>query len=153
MSGSRARKNPKSSPYILPFTSLVISVLIKYATVVLIPIYLLLLYQQVTAKKVQREKIWLFCSFALYLVLFLAPLREEIYSWYFIWPFTFVVLTQNNFLKSLSVAFSCGLLFRVTPFIYTGQWFGITTYIKKIVTFVPLLVAFLTYPIYKKLLK
>ena len=81
----------------------------------------------------------------MFIIFLLSPLREEMYSWYFIWPLTFVALLNAGRLMRIigfvSLAFSLGLLFRFAPFIYTRDWSGITPLVKTLVTFIPPLVA------------
>ena len=77
----------------------------------------------------------------MYLAFFLSPLREEIYAWYFIWPLSFVAISDIRWLTVVSGGFSLGLPLRFAPYLATGSWSGITPLVKKIVTFVPPMVA------------
>lgn len=122
---------------ILGFFSWVLSVGIKYASLVLLPIFFL-------AKRLSKEQIFQASYWLMFLVFLISPIREEIYPWYVIWLLTFAALIPGNrFIVCLTLALSLGTLFRYTPFIYTGEWSGITPMVKKIVTAVPpLLVCF-----------
>lgn len=128
------------------------SIFIKFATLFLLPVYLLALYLIVKKKSINWSNIWLWSSIAMYLIFFLSPIREELYSWYLIWPFVFVsLLPEQRFLQLETLAFSFGLLFRVTPFLLTRSWGGLTPTVKKIVTFIPPLISGAYYAIRKKI--
>lgn len=132
--------------------SLIVSIFIKYSTLFLLPVYLYVLICIFYKKKVPWNKVWFFSAVSMYVIFFLSPIREEIYSWYLIWPLTFVSLITNlELLRYITLAFSFGLLFRVVPFFYTLNWGGSTPLIKKIVTFFPPSIAFLYYALRKKI--
>ena len=155
---------------------LFLSILIKYATVFLLPIYAYMFYQQklnsfcceaelrrnpdrqigglhnvLRKKEIVWERVWFWSAIAMYGMFFSSPLREEIYAWYLIWPLTFVAfLPPRHFLTFVSFGFSFGLMFRVAPFIYARNWAGMTPLIKKIVTFIPPAFTAMLYVIKKK---
>lgn len=113
---------------------LIASIFIKGATIVLIPLLFL------------KKPSWYAASVAMYGIFFLSPIREEIYAWYFIWPLTFLALAEREtILHAVSYGFSFGLMLRIVPFLYTRSWVGITPMVKKIVTFVPVVVSLLIY--------
>ena len=125
---------------------LLFSIGIKYATIVLIPIYLLWLMH-----KINREKIFLYSAVLLFGVFLLSPLREEMYPWYLIWPLSLIVLIDGySKVKALLVALSFGLLFRYVPFMLTYSWSGYTPEIKKIVTIAPVLIAYVYINFFKR---
>lgn len=68
------------------------SVLVKYVSIVLLPVILFLIWQQVTKKNIQWERVFLISLVLMTLVFFTAPIREEIYPWYWIWVLPFVSL-------------------------------------------------------------
>lgn len=132
---------------ILGFTNWILSLGIKYATVVLLPVFLL-------QKKLSKEQIFHASYWLMFLVFLASPIREEIYSWYVIWLITFAVLIpKKRLVFYLTLALSLGTLLRYTPFLYTGTWEGITPLVKKIVTTVPLGLVSLAYFIDKLWLK
>lgn len=139
---------------ILSVTAMIFSIFIKYATIILVPIYIFIFIQKITNKNINWQKVWL-CCFVLLLVAFsISPIREEMYSWYFIWPFTFLVLVDGLILiKVAACALMFGLLFRFAPFIYFRTWEGVTPIAKIIVTMVPVALSAVLYPIYRKRLK
>lgn len=131
--------------------ALACSILIKYATLALLPVYVYSLISGTYEKRVNTERLWIWCAMAMYLVFFFSPLREEIYAWYLIWPLTFVALVANwSILHVVTMAFSFGLPFRLAPFLYFRNWGGITPLIKKLVTFIPPTVVGFVYAIHKK---
>lgn len=120
--------------------SFLFSVGIKYATIVLLPVYLYTFYRSWQKREVNYGKIFLWATVLMYLVFFLSPWREELYPWYLIWPLSFLALLDGfTKIKILSIALSFGLLLRYAPFMLTFSWFGTTPFIKKIVTLVPVL--------------
>jgi hypothetical protein len=82
----------------------------------------------------------------MFIVFLLSPLREEIYSWYFIWVISFAaLLPKNKLLFWLVIGFSFGLLLRHTPWLYFRNWGGPTPKIKTLTTFIPPNVALFFY--------
>ncbi len=142
----------KKQRFILSAILLLSSIFIKFATIVLVPIYVYTCYRVFRKEKINWSTIWMFSALALYIMFLLSPLREEIYSWYFIWPLTFVsLLPLNSLLSFVSIGFSLGLLFRIAPYLYTKEWGGITPLVKKMVTFVPPGIMGIYYAIRKKI--
>ncbi|EKD86800.1 MAG: hypothetical protein ACD_37C00140G0003 [uncultured bacterium] len=118
--------------------SLVLSVLIKFATLFLFPVYIYILWQKIRKKAIKWEKVYILSAILMSIIFFLSPIREEIYPWYFIWVLIFVTLTKNTKLYLLSGIFSFCLLLRYVPYMYLGNHFGLTPYIKIGITFGPL---------------
>lgn len=113
------------------FLSLLVSAGIKYATVILLPLFLF-------SRWLKREQIILLSFWALLLVFCLAPFREEIYPWYVIWLISFAALVpERRFIFWLTIAFSFGTLGRYLPFLYTRSWEGMTPMVKWWVTVLP----------------
>ncbi len=118
--------------------ALVCSILIKYATIFLIPVFIFTYMKIIKKEKIVWKTIWFWSSLAMYASFFLSPLREEIYSWYFIWPLVFVsLLDPKSMLIYISYGFTFGLPYRFAPYIFTGEWGGITPMVKKISTIIP----------------
>lgn len=127
-------------------TVLAASILIKGATIFLVPIFFWYWFAMLKKKSLQWNRMWYWASIAMYTIFFLSPLREEIYAWYFIWPLTFLAMTDNpSILHALSYGLSFGLSLRIVPFLYFRSWSGLTPLIKKIVTFVPAVLSTLFY--------
>lgn len=113
-----------------------LSIFIKYASIILMPILLFGIWQTVRGKKIAWDTVYYYSALLMMLVFFLSPLREEIYSWYAIWFLTFVFLVPHKkILFYTSIAFSFSLLLRYTPYMLTGTYAGQTPLIKEIVSF------------------
>lgn len=118
---------------------LFVSILIKYATIVLLPVLLYAAYNAWQGRKISWDNVYLWAAISMFVVFLTAPLREEIYPWYVIWVLTFVsLISQKKFLLSFTIALSFGALLRYLPVLYTGSYFGQTPVVREIVTFVPI---------------
>lgn len=127
------------------FLSLLISIGIKYATIVLLPLFL-------WPKKLSPETFFMIAYWLMFLAFLSAPLREEIYPWYVIWLITFAaLLPKNRFIFWITSALSFATLLRYIPFIYSGTWEGLTPVVKKIVTIIPPAAVILTFFVKGKL--
>lgn len=134
--------------------SFLLSVLIKFATIFLLPVFLFVLRKRIKRQKIIWSKIFTWACLSMYLIYFLSPLREELYPWYLVWVIPFVVLSmENRFLVWLTVALSAGTLLRYAPFLYTGDWGGITHSVKLLVTAAPVVLVSLKFGSEKLLLK
>lgn len=125
---------------------LLASILIKGATLFLVPMFFWNAYAIWKHKTLLWQHVWYWASIFMYLIFLLSPIREEIYAWYFIWPLTFLALVDKpTLLHAISYGFSLGLMLRIVPFYYTRSWSGVTPFVKKIVTFVPPVLSSLFY--------
>lgn len=129
---------------------LILSILIKYATIILVPIFLFAAWKIRRKEKIILDNIFHLSGWAMLIIFLTAPIREEIYPWYVIWMLSFAVLTpKKSFLLSLIIVLSVATLLRYVPVLYTGSYFGMTPIIKELVTFIPVGVVFLFW-LYKK---
>ncbi|MDP2649257.1 MAG: hypothetical protein Q8P10_00275 [bacterium] len=113
--------------------ALVGSILIKFATIFLLPVYLLYLF-----KKIKTEKIYMYAAVSMFIVFLLSPLREELYPWYAIWFLSFISLApKKEKLKELLIFFSLGLALRYVPYIWSGSYFGTTPFVRNILMAAP----------------
>jgi hypothetical protein len=118
---------------------LLASVLIKGATIVLLPLFFI--------PKLSVEKKYLFAFFGMVGVFLLSPLREEMYPWYAVWFISIAACiprTKNSILHDLVVWASLGLMARYIPWIATREYGGITPVTRVILTAVPLIIYGLT---------
>jgi len=116
------------------------SMLIKYATLFLVPVYFFIFLRRVTNKKIHWENIFFMSFIAMLMVFFLAPFREEIYPWYEIWFLVFAsLIPQRIFVSLFSLFLSFGLMFRYIPFMLLGTYFGAAPVIKLLVTVIPVI--------------
>ncbi len=125
--------------YIYSILALLLSFLIKFATIFLLPVYLYVQWIKFKKRKIDWNKVYLAGAFLMFAVFLLSPLREEIYPWYFIWVLSFIALSKNIKFYFLTGIFSFFLMLRYIPFMYLGTHFGITPYLKIGITFGPLI--------------
>lgn len=133
----------RKEKYFISIIALIFSILIKYATIFIIPIYLIKLIRK---DKMIWSDVWAWSAVFMYAAFILSPIREEIYAWYFIWPLAFLALTScRSLFVWLSYGFTFGLPLRLAPFIYSQSWAGITPIVKKFVTVIPPAISGLLY--------
>lgn len=125
----------KEKKWFLLLLFILFSVLIKYATLFLLPVFAYAIFNYFRDKKVDWEKVYYLSSLFMLAVFFLSPIREEIYPWYAIWFLIFVPLIQSRFMRYVYLTFSFSLLLRDLPFMLLGTYFGPTPLIKLIVSF------------------
>ncbi|MCG2691321.1 hypothetical protein L6272_00685, partial [Microgenomates group bacterium] len=94
---------------------LIFSASIKYVTIVLLPFYL-----QGLSLKVKKIDLPTLFSVLLLLLMFIRS--GQLHSWYFIWAFSFVVLSKSRFLIKVFTALTIGALLRYAPYLYYGNW-------------------------------
>ena len=123
----------------LALVFLIFSVLIKYATIFLLPIFIYYIFLKIKKRKINWDKIYILSAFLMLFIFLLSPIREEIYPWYGIWFLTFISLTSVKTLKILGFVLSFGVLLRYVPYMYLGTHFGVTPFFKILVTYVPLI--------------
>lgn len=99
------------------------SVSIKFVTVLLLPVFLIVCWQRWRRNEVAWQKVWLVCVALMILALFLAAKRTNIQPWYLLYPLPFVsLLSQKRWLFWPAIGVSFGLLLNYVPFFYTGNW-------------------------------
>ncbi len=131
----------KERKLILFSVFILLSVLIKFATLFLLPVFAYVLFNYFRNKKINWEKIYYLSSLFMLFIFFLSPIREEIYPWYAIWFLVFVPLIQDRLIKYIYLTFSFSLLLRDLPFMLIGTYFGPTPMLKLAFTFVPVAAA------------
>lgn len=132
----------KQRKTVMGLIMLALSILIKYATIFLIPVVIFVLWNKTKGKEVSWEKIYKYSFICMFFIFLLSAFREEIYPWYAIWFLPFSLLSKNKLMLYTSLAFSFGLLLRYIPFMLLGTYFGPTPLIKTLVTFIPLFLVF-----------
>ncbi len=122
---------------------LLLSILIKYATLFLVPIFLFAIIQYIKNKKIDWNKFYLWAFFSMFAIFILSFLREEIYPWYAIWSMTFLVLNpKRQGLVSLFIGLTFGLMLAYIPYMYFGTYFGLTPVTKVILILLPPVILF-----------
>lgn len=123
---------------LLAVLCLLLSILIKYATLFLAPLFLLTFLQYAKNKKIDWNKFYLWAFFSMFIIFTLSFLREEIYPWYAIWPLTFLVLVpQKNKLINIFLGLTFGLMLAYIPYMYFGTYFGSTPFVKILLVLFP----------------
>ena len=102
--------------YIFSLISLIASVLIKFVTVPLLPLFLI--------KRIKTDyQIFLKSAILLlFIPLFVEIYNREAYPWYFIPLLGINSLLSNSWILGVSIALSLGAMFRYVPFLYTGDY-------------------------------
>jgi hypothetical protein len=130
--------------HIFSFFSIIGSVLIKFASIFLLPVYLGMIKDRIIGRKINQEKAFKYSAIFMFIIFLLSPLREEMYPWYAIWFIVFTsFLHKNKFLQNLVLVFSFGLMLRYIPYMATGDYFGTTPVIRNILMISPVLIFFL----------
>lgn len=124
----------KKKRYVLTVVCILLSVFVKYATSFLVPVFAYMFFMNYKNEHIDWQKIWTYSSILIFTVFLLSPIREELYPWYFIWVFPFVLLMKNRLLISLAVSFTFGLSFYYVPYMYTGQYLLISKYVTVFTT-------------------
>lgn len=120
--------------------SILFSILVKFATLFLLPVFGYVFWLRVKGKKVNWARVFTWASWSMFLIYLLSPLREELYPWYLVWVIPYVALSlTSDLLVWLTLALSAGTLLRYPPFLYTGSWGGITPRVKLWVTVAPVI--------------
>lgn len=127
------------------------SILIKYATLFLLPVFLYGCWKIIRKKQIHTTDMFYYATLSMYVIFLLSPLREEMYPWYTLWFFSFAVLIpERKNLLIISVLFSFVMTLRYIPFMATGNYFGNTPIIREALTFLPVIMGLLLLRFYKK---
>jgi hypothetical protein len=112
---------------------LILSILVKGATIVLIPLFFL--------KKISLEKKMFFASICMLIVfLTVAPLREELYPWYGVWFLafaSFLPFKEYSLFMQFCIVFSFSLELRHIPYMAMGYYEGPGPMMRIVLTSVP----------------
>jgi len=92
---------------------LLISASIKYATIILLPLYFL-------KSKLKKVDFPTLSALLLFSIMFTRP--GQMHSWYFIWALSFAVLSKSRQFLAIFTALSFGAILRYLPYIYYGHW-------------------------------
>jgi hypothetical protein len=153
---------------------LAISVSIKLATIVLVPIWIVLLINQTSWKdklglraKQVGMIIAIFWPALASLALFVPLLTErskQFLPWYLLWVMAWWPLMQavkkyprlsywQTIWKRVIIILSLVVLFRYMPWLWQGDFFGPVEYHQKLIVWLPFVLALVGVPIYEKLNK
>jgi len=109
--------------YLSAWLMLFLSIGVKFATGLLVPVFILVTWWQWRAKKIDWDKIW-WISLLLMIVAFVVAVYriKHIMPWYLLYPLPFAALLAKKPLFWLVSIFSLGLLLTYAPFFYYGNW-------------------------------
>lgn len=117
--------------------AIVISYLIKQVTVVILVPILMYYFLYTVNKKLSFDHfvkiiiVFMMGAFAYVLT------KLEVQPWYFLWVFSFLPLIKlNKWIIAVSSGISLGLLLRYAPFIYFGDWSGISIPLRLYATII-----------------
>lgn len=112
-----------SKKYIWSIILLGLSVGIKFATLILIPIFLLIYYFEKQNKKLNWEILFSAATVAMIIPIILASYRTNFQPWYLlnILPLAALVAKKYYFLIP-SIIISLASIFHYLPFLYLGNW-------------------------------
>ncbi len=114
--------------------SLFASMLIKGATIVLLPLILL--------KDIPWNTLLRYAYVLLSIVFFVvAPLREELYPWYAVWLVgvaSLMDMKKNGLIISFTIVLSFALEFRHLPYMWMGYYEGSGPLLRTLLTIVPI---------------
>lgn len=109
--------------YIRAFLLLILSIGIKFATILLIPVFLYVVVSHLRKTSVNWNFVWVVSAFLMVVAVILASMRTELQPWYLLWVLPFVShLPQKKWIVILSTAVSLGFLLHYAPFLYNGNW-------------------------------
>lgn len=118
--------------------SLTISIFVKYATIFLFPVFLYSLWKFIRNNKSNLGLIYQAGAISMIIIFCLSFFREEIYPWYAIWFLPFVsTIPHKRILVYLSLGVSAGLMLSYVPFMMSGNYFGLTPYLKTALIILP----------------
>lgn len=109
--------------YFRAFLLLFLSIGIKFATIFLLPIFIIIIAFELRGRKINWERIFIAIIILMPISIVLSSIRTELQPWYLLWFLPFVsFLTDKKWLIISSFVLSLGLLLHYVPFLYTGNW-------------------------------
>jgi len=125
--------------YIRSLVVIIVSIFVKYATLLLTPILIFLFLNKLKDGTINWNKVYLISAYLMFFA-FLVSFFREIYPWYAIWFLPFVtIIPSRRSLTYISLSISFGLLLSYLPYLYSGNYFGYTPVLKNILIFAPLI--------------
>jgi len=131
--------------YLPAWLTLGLSIGVKFATALLLPIFILVHLWRPWRKKINWDKVILGTLFLMVLAVLGAIKRDELKPWYLLYPLPFISLLpekRGSFVFAQDKLFwpmiglSLGLLLHYAPFLYLGNWNPPVPVIKTKLTFI-----------------
>lgn len=111
------------SRVVLSSLLLLFSIGIKFATGLLVPVYLYLFVRQRSGKSIDFEKVSLVLFGVMVLAMILATVRTNFQPWYFLYALPFAaLLIRKTYVVIGAMLFSFGALFQYVPFLFLGNY-------------------------------
>jgi hypothetical protein len=115
--------------YIFSFLLLVLSIGIKFATIILIPVFIYILIKQLRKQSVNFEKVFIVMFILMTIAVLAISLASgtnknpEIQPWYFLMLIPFAAfMAQKKLVFLLTIFASIAMLASYIPFLLTGEW-------------------------------
>lgn len=119
---------------------LVISASIKFATILLAPVVILLIITRLIKKlPVLLENLapwWPEISAVLLFVPLLTNRSQQFHPWYIIWSLSFLPFIRLVWVRYMLIAFSVASLFRYFPYLYLGNYTAQELTQEKMITWI-----------------
>lgn len=142
----------KQKKMALGLVAISMSIFIKYATVVLLPIFFYVAWKIVRKQNINWDTTFSVCAGVMFFMFLLSPIREEIYPWYAIWFIGFIpLLPTKKFVLIASIILSFSLSLRYVPYMLLGTYLFPTPILKNVISFVPIFLFSIYYVLKKKI--
>lgn len=131
---------------------LAFSISIKLSTVVLIPVWLAILLEQVFQKyqlpsMIRRITLFIHQHYAdisvlLLFIPLLTPRSQQFHPWYLVWLLVWIPFLRWQWLRNALLVLSVSSLFRYLPWLLNGGFSDDIIFQQKLITFLPLIIYF-----------
>lgn len=112
-----------SSKYIRAVLLLFLSFGVKFATIVLLPVFLLVVIQKTHKLKTNWRVIFIVSLIAMTVSIIAASIRTELQPWYLLWLLPLAaLLIREKWAVITAIIIPFGLLFHYVLFLYSGNW-------------------------------
>lgn len=149
--------------FLLGFTAILVSIGIKFATLALLPLIAIILFEKIALLQVFNQfkygpinlipesissllgrwldeklvaLIPLLASILMFLPL-LTSRSQQFHPWYLLWPLVWLPLIKNSWWRNLMIIFSLSSLWRYAPWLMSGGFEGDVLLHQKLITWVP----------------
>jgi hypothetical protein len=109
--------------YVRSVIMIILSIGVKFTTIFILPIYVLILYLQKKKKTINWQYIFLAMTVVMIIPVILASCRTNFQPWYLLNIFPFAALISRKYYIFIpSVTISLFAVFNYLPFLYLGNW-------------------------------
>lgn len=122
--------------HLISFLFLLSSIGIKFATVFLIPVFLLIYFLQKTKRSLEWQSLFLLCASVMMFPIILASIRTNFQPWYILYVLPFAALIPKKYFVVVPFfVISLFSLLRYIPFLLRGNWNAPVPFILFLITF------------------